>query len=175
MLGERLRDRVEELIGRYVARMRSDPNIPLAKDLAQPVLEDHAMSFLGDLFQSVVILERATELKNLDESYLLKDGTHIQRLIADLHGRQRYSMGFTESALRREYEILDAEVAALLKRQSSADVAEHVGWANEYLKHLLDRAHKASFAGYRAAARESRPEEEEEEEAQTESEEAAAS
>ncbi len=169
MLGERLRDRAEELIAKYVARMRSDPKIPLGKELAVPVLEDHAMSFLSDLFQSVVILERATELRNLDESYLLKDGTQIQRLVAELHGRQRHRMGFTESALKREYEILDEEVAALLKRQSTPDLTEHVGWAHEYMKHLLDRAHKASFAAYRAAARESRPEEEE-----TESEEATA-
>ena len=154
MLGERLRDRVEDLIARYVSRMRSDPKMPMAKDLAQPVLEDHAMSFLGDLCQSVVILERATELKGLDESYLLKDGSQIQRLVADLHGRQRYRMGWTPDALHREYEIFSEEVASLLKRQTGPDVAEHVGWAHEYLKHLLDRAHKASFSAIEQAQRE---------------------
>jgi hypothetical protein len=156
MLGERLRDRVEELIGKYVARMRSDPRIPVASEVSQPMLEDHAMSFLSDLFQSIVILERATELRHLDESYLLKDGSQIQRLVAELHGRQRFRMGWTADALQREYDILDQEVTALLKRQSSADVAEHIGWAQEYLKHLLDRAHKASFAAFGAAAGETR-------------------
>jgi hypothetical protein len=155
MLGERLRDRSEELIAKYVARMRSEPRIPNAKELSQPVLEDHAMSLLGDVFQSIVILERATELRHLDESYLLKDGSQIQRLVAELHGRQRFRMGWTQDALNREYEILQEEITALLKRQSQADVAEHMGWAHEYMKHLVDRAHKASFAAFGAAVKES--------------------
>jgi hypothetical protein len=63
-------------------------------------------------------------------------------------------MGWTQDALHREYEILQEEITALLKRQSQADVAEHMGWAHEYMKHLLDRAHKTSFAAHGAAANE---------------------
>jgi hypothetical protein len=155
MLGERLRERVEELVARYVTRMRSDARIPGAKDLPQPLLEDHALSFLSDFFQSIAVLERSDELKDPEETLLLRDGSHIQRLIAELHGRQRYRMGWTPDALEREYEILDQEIAAYVQRTAStASAAETVRWALDFLKHLLTHAHKASVAAFTAAARE---------------------
>ena len=154
MLGERLRERVEELIATYVARMRNDPAIPRAKDLPRPLLEDHAMSFLGDLFQSIVVLEKSEGLKNADESDLLKDGSQIQRLIAELHGRQRHRIGWTEEALHREYEIFDEEVAVLVKRHApTAGAAQGVEWALNNLRHLVSRAHDISVAGFADAAR----------------------
>lgn len=152
MLGERLRERVEELIERYVARMRGDSAIPKARTLPRPLLEDHAMSFLGDLFQSIVILEKAEDLQDQEQSNLLKDGSQIQRLVAELHGRQRYRMGWTKEALNREYEILDEEVASLVKRYASnASAAVGVDWALRHARHLLNRAHEASFAAYGVA------------------------
>jgi len=154
MLGERLRERVEELIARYVTRMRNDPAIPRAKALPSPLLEDHAMSFLGDLFQSIVVLEKAEALKNTEEADLLKDGTRIQRLVADLHGRQRQRMGWTEEALHREYEILDEEVASLVKRHASTAVAaQGLDWALDNVKHLVSRAHDTSVAAFADAAK----------------------
>ena len=154
MLGERLRERVEELIAKYVERMRADPAIPKAKSLPVPLLEDHATSFLSDLFQSIVVLERAEELQDFEEANLLKDGSQIQRLVAELHGRQRQRLGWTEAALHREYEILDEEVASLVKRQaSSAGAAGELDWARDHLKHILNRAHEASIAAFGSAER----------------------
>jgi hypothetical protein len=155
MLGERLRERLEELIAAYVARMRNDSRIPGARELPQALLEDHALSFLSDLFQSIVVVERSGEIKDLEETLLLKDGSHIQTLIADLHGRQRYRMGWTDEALHREYEILDEEVAAFVQRVgSNGSVDPAVNWVLDYLKQLLKRAHESSFAAFGAAARE---------------------
>lgn len=154
MLGERLHERLEELIARYVARLRADSAIPNAKTLPRPLLEDHAMSFLGDLFQSIVVLERAKELQDFEEANLLKDGSQIQRLIAELHGRQRHRLGWTEAAVHRDYEILDEEIAALLKRQAStSEPADEQDWALDHLKHVLNRAHEASIAAFGSADR----------------------
>ncbi len=164
MLGERLRERVEELIAKYVARMRNDPAIPKAKSLARPLLEDHAMSFCGDLFQSIVLLEKSEKISDREESLLMRDGTHIQRLIAELHGQQRYRMGWTAEALRREYEILDEEMAALVKKYAStAEAAAGLDWALDNLRHMLKHAHDVSFAAFGAAQRggEGRADEEE--------------
>lgn len=155
MLGERLRERVEELIANYVARMRNDPAIPKAKTLARPLLEDHAMSFCGDLFQSIVLLEKSEQISDREESLLMRDGSYIQRLIAELHGRQRYRMGWTAEALRREYEILDEELATLVKKHASAaGAAAELDWALAALRHMLKQAHDASFAAFGAAQRE---------------------
>jgi hypothetical protein len=152
-IGERLRQNLEELIGRYQLRMRSDPAIPAARSLSVPVLEDHALSLLGDLFQSLVVLERQNQLTDEEESDLLGDGSEIQRLVSDLHGRQRHKFGWTESALEREYQILDEEVESLVRRYVP-DVAgsEGIEWALDLLKRQLERSRDASFAGYAAAA-----------------------
>jgi len=155
MLGERLRHNIEQLIASYSRRLRSDPLIPPAKTLPAPLVEDHAMSYFGDLFQTLVVLEKSDDLKGREESALLTDGSQIQRLISELHGRQRHQLGWTEEALHREYEIMDEEVVALVKRhEPDKDVAEKVPWAIDTLRRMLKAAHDASFNGYQAAAKE---------------------
>jgi hypothetical protein len=156
-MGEVLRHHIEDLIASYVTRLRSDPLTPGAKSLPNPLLEDHALSFLSDLFQSVVVVEKADDLDDREESNLLGDGTRIQLLIADLHGRQRHRLGWTERALHREYEILDEEVARMVKgRATDPDTGDAPEPTIELLRRFLGRAHDASLAGFKAAALESR-------------------
>ena len=154
-IGERLRDNVENLIARYSARLRNDPLVPAARSLAAPLIEDHAMSFLSDVFQALVILESADQLKGREETELLSDGTRIQRLVAELHGRQRRRLGWTETALQREYQILNDEVESFVKRHA-ADEARAGGleWTLDIVSRLLRHAQEASFAAYGAAAQE---------------------
>src|SRR5690242_8430086 len=97
-IGDRLRRDLESLVVRYVTRLRGDPLIPKAPSLPSPVLEANALSFLASLFQSLVVLENAHELDDADESELLADANKVQRVISELHGRQRYRLGWTEHA-----------------------------------------------------------------------------
>ena len=155
MLGERLRHHIEQLIANYSRRLRSDPLTPKAKNLSPALIEDHAMSYFSDLFQTLVVLERSEDINGREESALLADGSHIQQLIAELHGRQRFRLGWTEEALHREYEIIDAEVESLVKRYApDTDVADKVPWAIETLKRLLNAGHDVSFVAFRAAQKE---------------------
>ena len=151
MLGERLRHNVEQLIAKYSARLRTDPLTPMAKRLLPALIEDHAMSYFGDLFQSLVILEKSDDLEGREESDLMNDGSQIQRLIAELHGRQRHRLGWTEEALHREYQIIDEEVESLLRQHSSGSDRNRLEWALGVLKRMLNAAHDASFAAFHAA------------------------
>lgn len=156
-IGDRLRHDLASLIARYVDRLRIDPLFSRAHSLPNPVLEAHAMSFLGDLFQSLVVLESAEELDDADESELLADSTKIQRLISELQGRQRYRLGWTEHALEREYQILREEVDSLVRRHvPDADRAGDFSWAIDVLNRRLNGARAASVAAYETAASESR-------------------
>lgn len=148
-IGEKLRQHVEDVIERYVARMRNDPLIPLAKNLPDAVLEDHALSFISDVIQSLVVAEHSAELNSTDESELEKDGSAIQLKIAELHGHQRRRIGWTESALQREYLIFTEEIEALAARYGG-DPA--LGQAIGLFTRLLARSRDASMAGYRSAA-----------------------
>ena len=153
MLGERLRHHIEQLIASYSRRLRSDPVTSMAKTLPSALVEDHAMSYFSDLFQTLVVLEQSGDLNGREESTLLADGSEIQRLVSELHGRQRFRLGWTEEALHREYEIMDAEVESLVKRYApDKDVADKVPWAIDTLKRLLNVAHDASFGAFREAA-----------------------
>jgi hypothetical protein len=154
-IGERMREHVDDLIAAYSARLRADPLIPMAAGLPRPQLEDHAMSFLGDILQTLVVLEEADILGDSVEGDLLKDGSKIQRLISELHGHQRYRLDWTDRSLEREYEILIEEAISLVGRHSEdTDSIGDVDWATDVLKRLLERAREASFRGYRDAAAE---------------------
>jgi hypothetical protein len=147
--GERLRSNIEDLLSRYVTRLRGDPVTPMARPLARPLLEDHAMSFLSHVFQTLVILEKARDIDAAEETVLLEDGSEIQRLISDLHGRQRHRLGWTESALHREYQILFEEVAAHAQRHAADD--QVLQWALDALNRQLERAREASLAAFSSA------------------------
>jgi hypothetical protein len=153
-IGEVLRHHIEEVIARYVARMRNDPLIPLAKSLPTAMLEDHAMSFLGDLFQSLIVVEKSEVLNDREESNLLDDGSRIQFLIAELHGAQRHRVGWTEAALHREYDILKEEVGRQVKaRAEDPEGAIDPDAALALLSRLLDRARNASVTAFGAAGK----------------------
>ncbi len=151
-IGDRLRRDLETLIVRYVDRLRSDPLFSKSQSLPNALLEDHAMSFLSDLFQSLVILENAGELDNAAESELLSDGIKIQRLVAELHGRQRFRLGWTEHALEREYQILREEVDSLVRRHApDPDRIGDYSWAIEVLNQRFNSARAASVTAYEKA------------------------
>ena len=151
-IGDRLRHDLESLIVRYVDRLRIDPMLSKAHSLPDALLEDHAMSFLSDMFQALVVLENSEELDKVDESELLGDGNKIQRLVAELHGRQRHRLGWTEHALEREYQILTEEVDSLVRRHApDPDRAGGLSWAIDFLNQRLNSARAASVAAYEAA------------------------
>ena len=110
------------------------------------------MSFLSDLFQSLVVLENAGDLDAAAESELLSDGMKIQRLVAELHGRQRHRIGWTEHALEREYQILREEVDSLVRRHApDPDRAGDFSWAMDVLNQRFNSARDASVAAYQKA------------------------
>jgi hypothetical protein len=155
-IGKRLREHVEDVIDSYVTRLRSDPAIPTARTLPRPLLEDHAMSYLGDLFQTLVVLEEADDVDGRDESALLRDGSKIQHLVSELHGRQRHRLGWTESALQREYAIIAEEVESFVRRHAADGEREgstELSFAVNVLRRLLGRGRDASLGAYSGAIR----------------------
>src|SRR5262249_13844324 len=104
-IGEALRDEVHSVIGNYSTRLRSDPATPVAATLRQPDLEDHAVAFLADVAQALIMLDES-EQHAVD---LLEDSTEIQRTIADRHGRRRRRQGWSEASVARDFEILRDE------------------------------------------------------------------
>jgi hypothetical protein len=110
-------------------------------------LEDHAVSFCADVAQSLVIVGDAGP----EAAELLKDGSAIQRAIAEAHGVRRHAQGFDEAAVQRDHAILREEVERAVRgrlRPGSADVDAAV----RVLMGLVDRAEAISVRAWRRAA-----------------------
>jgi signal transduction histidine kinase len=110
-IGTRLSTDAETIAERYVAALRADGNFPGVRELRGVQLRDHATPFVGLLASQLTVLGE-TQGKDPD---LLADGGHVQRLMAELHGAQRHRLGWSESDIERETNILFAEVERAIR------------------------------------------------------------
>jgi hypothetical protein len=163
-IGELLRELANGVLSAYADRLRADPALPRARALRRSQLEDHQVSFLGDLAQSLVIVaEAAAEAGATSEAapeaapggtavvHLLRDGSAIQRVIAEHHGARRHAQGWSEDELRRDYQIMREEVEhAVLARLTPGAPAP--GDAVRVLLGLIDRSEGIAVRGWHRAA-----------------------
>ena len=105
---------MEDTVNTLVDRIRNDPNLGVAAGLKFSQVADHLPTLLADIAGALVMLE---ELKG-QPSLLLADATEIQRLVSDRHGIQRRALGWSESALRREFMIVREEVERVVRDAS---------------------------------------------------------
>lgn len=143
-VGVLLHDVVTEVMDAYTDRLRADPAIPRGAGMTRIQLEDHAISFLADLAQSLVIVGDA----GAEAVGLLKDGSAIQHAISEAHGARRFAQGWDESALRRDQTVFREEVEravrAHLKPETGAvDDAVHV------LLELIERGQRIAVRSWR--------------------------
>ena len=105
-VGRALLDDMEGVINRVVERIRNDPNLNFVGGLKFSQVADHFPALLADVAGALIVIE---ELRG-EPSPLLADATEIQRLVSERHGLQRHRLGWTESALRREFMIVREEL-----------------------------------------------------------------
>jgi signal transduction histidine kinase len=110
LLGELLRSSMERAVATYRDCMRVDPIIPRAASMPVTLLEDHAVSLIADLAQSLVIVGEVGQ----EATDLLRDGSAIQQTIAEQHGRRRHAQGWSEEALQRDHELLRESLCGLI-------------------------------------------------------------
>ena len=145
-VGARLQQNVGPLVEALVRRMREDDvNFPAARPLRQSLLEDHYPSFLADVAAQMTIVGESGG----EASVLFGDGARIEQIIAELHGRQRAALGWTEEQVAREYVILEDEADALLRMHAVADEES----ALEIVRALFRAAATTSVRSLRQARR----------------------
>ncbi|MDP9348928.1 MAG: hybrid sensor histidine kinase/response regulator [Gemmatimonadota bacterium] len=132
--GEAILREADRILERYEERMRRDPRIPMAHGLGEADLWDHQASFVSDLASSLIGLTRS---KEIPPERLLRDGSEIQRVISERHGQQRAQLGWTEDALRREYQILLEEVEAGIRQGLEPGSDADVESALEVLRYYI--------------------------------------
>ncbi|HEX2166731.1 MAG TPA: ATP-binding protein, partial [Longimicrobiales bacterium] len=136
--GHALQRAAPAVLDAYKERLRGEPLIPQAGELGEADLEDHASTFLADIAQSLIALEKSQAVPDR----LLQDGSEIQRVVAELHGRQRAQLGWSAEAMRREWSILWEEIEGAVRADVSrgTDIRD----ALDLLKKFLDRGERIS-------------------------------
>jgi hypothetical protein len=109
-IGARLASDAELIAERYVNVLRSDGGFPGARELSAAQLRDHVTPFVGLLASQLMIIGE-TRGKSPD---LLRDGGQVQRFMSELHGAQRFRLGWSEADIDREVGLLISEVARAL-------------------------------------------------------------
>ncbi len=147
-IGEMVRGMMDEILSAYAERLRTDVTTPRARRMRRPELEDHAVSLLADVAQTLLIVSEAgSEAPNL-----LRDGSAIQHTIADHHGKRRHAQGWTESAVHRDHQLMREELERAVRnrlrgRASSTSVEEAV----QLLLRLISNAERVSVEAWRRA------------------------
>ncbi|HXG71854.1 MAG TPA: ATP-binding protein [Gemmatimonadaceae bacterium] len=114
-VGRVLLEKMQDTIDAVVERIRCDPSLSVV-GLPSSQLTDHLPTLLSDVAGALVMIE---ELKG-EPSPLLADATEIQRLVSERHGTQRLSLGWSESAVRREFMIVREEVERVIRDASKS-------------------------------------------------------
>ncbi|MFL5596021.1 MAG: hypothetical protein ACJ77S_01020, partial [Gemmatimonadaceae bacterium] len=79
------------------------------------------------------------------------DATEIQRLISERHGTQRARLGWTESAMRREFMIVREELERVVQRGFRQGRRLQVEDAVAVLERFIDQAEYVSVRALEAA------------------------
>jgi PAS domain S-box-containing protein len=139
---------LERVLHAFVARLRGDSAVPSARRVSEAELEDHLATFLSDVAKTLGGIDIAEGA----DSEMLSDGTAIQRAIAQRHGTQRFRLGWKESEVRREFEILREELSAAIRRRVASEREAEIEDAMRLLAEFLGRAERTSVESFRAAA-----------------------
>ncbi|MEO5904207.1 MAG: ATP-binding protein [Gemmatimonadaceae bacterium] len=134
-IGAALLAGMAETLGSIMNRIRHDPNLSIAAGLKNYQIADHLSTYLADIAGALIVIEESGGQKSI----LLADGIEIQRLISERHGAHRLRLGWTESALRREFMIIREELEqAVLKYLGDArrsEVGDPVTILNRFVDH----------------------------------------
>ena len=146
-VGTALRTAVDDVMRVMVRRIRTEMNAPGIDQVPDPELEDHERTLVMDLATALVFIEEAQN----EASRALRDGTEIQRLIAERHGAQRASLGWSAEHYRQELRIMREAIEATLRRHHSFGADADLATALGVLRQLLEHAERAGLRGLELA------------------------
>jgi hypothetical protein len=147
VVGAVLREEADRVLAAWMERLRTAPETPQARDMRPAQLVDHQGSLLDDLAQALVIIDEAGG----EAAALLRDGSAIQRTIAEHHGARRFAQRWSEEGVRRDFAVLREEVERAVHERlpgGGADVADGLA----VIARLHERATEISVGAWRHAA-----------------------
>jgi PAS domain S-box-containing protein len=136
---------VGDIADQYVVHLRRTGDVPDLTGVAEPYVRDHACTVIAEIANAAMVLSqtkgRATDL--------LRDGSEIQRLLAELHGAQRYRLGWTEAQIAKDVDTLSEELVDATR--SLREVESAIDFVIDVERKILDQWKQTSIRGYRFA------------------------
>ena len=139
-IGELLLRELHPVMEAFGSRLRIECPVPGVGTLKSSLLSDHVPSYLADLAGMLIALDESEG----EPSTMFADAADIHRLVAGRHGRQRARLGWSEEAIRCEYEILRAEVERAVRRASGTVRPETIVEALGVIRRFLEDAEQTS-------------------------------
>ncbi|MDF1505032.1 hypothetical protein, partial [Roseisolibacter sp. H3M3-2] len=149
MLGDALSRDIEGVTRRHAARLRADRLLPNLGALPEAQVRDHTGTIVCEVAHLLVAIGetagRAPEL--------LRDGSEILRLVAELHGAQRHRLGWSEPHFAHEAELLCEEVVGTLRHAAAEGTPDGraLAHATVLVRRLLEQARQTSIRGLHIA------------------------
>jgi len=106
-------------------------------------VRDHADTVIAEITTAATLL---AETKGR-ASDLLRDGSEIQRLLAELHGGQRFRLGWSEAEIAKDVDTLSAELVSATRSLSAGDSTTE--FVVDVIRKILDQWKLTSIRGYR--------------------------
>lgn len=144
-LASALKGQIDNISRRYVERLRTEGDVPDLSGISEPYVRDHADTVIAEIATAASLL---AETKGR-ASDLLRDGSEVQRLLAELHGAQRYRLGWSEAEIGRDVETLSNELAATTR--SLSDNVSTTDFVIDVIRKILEQWKLTSIRGYRFA------------------------
>ena len=145
-VGQILLDSVDEIVRRHIEALKTDRSFSRIEMMTDVQIADHEATFLADIAQSLLILEGTPE-----PAELMRDGSEIQRVIAERHGAQRHRLGWEEEELQKEFVLLRTVVTDVVRPRAS--VAEtDLDRALTVMTGFLTQAERVSLQSFRHTA-----------------------
>jgi hypothetical protein len=138
------------VLATHVRRLRTEIDVAGSAALSDADLEDHIGTLLAEVARALVLIEQAGG----EASRALRDGTEIQRVLAERHGAQRAALGWTEADHRRELAMLYEDIATTIREALADDATVDIEGALDIVGRLLAQAERAGERERRNAAAE---------------------
>ncbi|HST07652.1 MAG TPA: ATP-binding protein, partial [Gemmatimonadaceae bacterium] len=141
----RLLNSVGDIASRYVVRLRHDNGVPDLSAVSDEQIRDHADTVVAEIVRAATLIAESRG-RGAD---LLRDGAEIQRLLAELHGAQRYRLAWTEAEIARDVDVLSEQVVeALGSLDGDRPAADFIA---DLVRKILEQWKQTSIRGYRFA------------------------
>ena len=152
-IGGALQRGLEGVLEAFVARLRDEALSPSIASIRVTQLADHLGAYVATLATTLMAVEDARG----QPSSLVAAGADILRMLADRHGAQRQRLGWTSSALEREWQLLSEEVHRVVRGCARTVAEPVVAEASQMIDRFIEQANEGSLRSFaRAAAGERR-------------------